>query len=274
MKILKVWQLMLIVWLVSACSPTMRFKPGEIPQAQPIDLQLKVDAEHYVKAHIDESNYNEIHSGSSLSRLKRVVGKLSVAAGYSSNQFPVHLIDAGDMVNAAAFNGAAIVVYKALLDKVSSDADLATILGHEVGHILAKHYQDQVEEQSRAEVVGIGASILGAAASIGASVAGLGGASDIAGDITEGATGAIGYGAFVGSFSRTQEYEADHIGLILMARAGYDPKAAPDLWRRSEEIFGESDSSLGAFFGTHPASNDRVVKLEEAMPIALSEYRK
>ena len=250
----------------------MRFKPGQLPAAEPPPQQLKIDAEHYVKAHIDEENYREITSGAGVERVRRVVRKISRAAGYNENQFPVHLVDAGEMVNAAAFNGAAIVVYKELLDRVPSDTELATVLGHEIGHILAKHYQDQQEEEERAAAVGVGASILGAAASIGASIAGFGGVSDVAGDVTEGATGAIGYGAFVGSFSRTQEYEADHIGLILMARAGYDPQQAPALWRRSEEVFGESDSSVGAFFGTHPASNDRVEKLEEAMPLALAEY--
>lgn len=71
---------------------------------------------------------------------------------------------------------------------------------------------------------------------------------DVAGDLTESTTGMIGYGAFVGAFNRDQEYEADHIGLMLMAKAGYDPKRAAPFWERAEEIFGSSYGGLEAFF--------------------------
>lgn len=265
--------LLFLVLLSTACSPTLRFKPGQMPDASPPPPELRYQAEQYVDAHIQEENLSELHGGADLSRIKRVVERLSVAAGYKANQFPVHLVDAGDQVNAAAFNGASIVVHKELLNRVHSADELATILGHEIGHILAMHYKDQEEEQTRAAAVDAGSSILGTVASVAASVAGFGGASSLAGSVTESATGAIGYGAFVGSFSRTQEYEADHLGLIIMARAGYDPEAAIGLWRRSEEVFGSADSSAGAFFSTHPASGDRVDKLIEAMPYAEAERK-
>lgn len=260
-------------FVLSACSPTLRFKPGQIPVAEPPPQELKTEAEQYVRAHISEANYQEISSGSELERVKKIIRKISVAAGYSPTQFPVHLVDAGEEVNAAAFNGASIVVYRELLRRVPSDSELAAVLGHEVGHILAKHYQDAQEEQKRAAVVSTGASILGAIASVATSAAGFGGLSSVAGDVTEGASGAIGYGAFVGAFSRTQEYEADHIGIILMARAGYDPLDAIELWKKSEQVFGSADSSVGSFFSTHPASGDRIVKLEEALPIARAAVR-
>ncbi len=263
--------LILIVALFSACSPTLRFKPGQVPAAEVPPAELRVEAEHYVSQHIHDENYQEIFSGPQLARTKNVVQKLSVAAGYSRNQFPVHLIDAGDLVNAAAVNGASIMVYKGLLDKVNSDTELATVLGHEVGHILAKHYKDQAEEEERAGAVSVGSSIIGAIASIATSAAGFGGASDLAGSVAESTTSAVGYGVFVGSFSRTQEYEADHIGLMIMARAGYDPNGAIGLWERADEVFGASGGSVGAFFSTHPASGDRVEKLREALPLAMQE---
>ncbi len=257
--------------LLNACSPTLRFKPGEVPAATPPEANLKTEAEGYVKAHIDEENYREVTSGADLARVKNVVQKLSVAAGYSRNQFPVHLIDAGDLVNAAAVNGASIMVYQELLRRVRNDTELAAVLGHEIGHILAKHYKDQQEEQDRAQEVGIGSSIIGAVASIATSAAGYGGASDLAGSVAETTTSTIGYGVYVGSFSRTQEYEADHLGLIIMARAGYDPNGAIELWKRSEEVFGSADSSVGAFFSTHPASGDRIDQLVKTMPYAEAE---
>lgn len=263
--------LLSLVPLIVACSPTLRFKPGQVPSAETPPAELRVEAEHYVSQHIRDENYQEIFSGPQLARTKAVVQRLSSAAGYSRNQFPVHLIDAGDLVNAAAVNGASIMVYKGLLDKVNSDTELATVLGHEVGHILAKHYQDQQEEEERAGAVSVGSSIIGAIASIATTAAGYGGASDLAGSVAESTTSAVGYGVFVGSFSRTQEYEADHIGLMIMARAGYDPNGAITLWERADEVFGSSGGSVGAFFSTHPASGDRVDKLREALPLALEE---
>ncbi len=264
--------LLLMLFLIG-CAPQMRITPGAIPTADVPPKELKVESENYVKAHIQESDYKEISGGPEVSRTKKMVERLSRAAGYPANTFPVHVVDAGDMVNAAAFNGAAIVVYKELLVKVPDDADLATVLGHEMGHILAKHYKDQEEEASRAQTVGIGSTILGAIVSVGTSVAGFGSVSDMAGDATEGVTSAIGYGAYVGSFSRVQEYEADHIGLLLMAKAGYDPEQAPKFWAKSEEIFGSESSEVGAFFSTHPAESDRQKELLKAMPMALALYK-
>ncbi|MCB0322335.1 MAG: M48 family metallopeptidase [Bdellovibrionales bacterium] len=258
--------------LLSACGPSLRLTPGELPPVQPPPADLKQEAEQYVAQHIDEESYREIRSGAEYRRVRQMVDKLSVAAGYPSNTFPVHLLDAGEEVNAAAFNGASIVVYRELLVRVSSDDELATVLGHEVGHIVAAHFKDHEEEKSRAAAVSVGSSLLGVVASVATAAAGYGGAADLAGGVTETATGTIGYGAFVGSFSRTQEYEADHLGLLIMAKAGYDPRAAVQFWERSAEVFGAESSSVGAFFSTHPASRDRQQAIAEAMPHAIRFY--
>lgn len=258
-----------VVLCVSACGPTMRIKPGELPSVSVPPQPLRLQAEHYVAAHINEGDYREIKTGPEHKRVVNVIERLAKAAGYPPRSFPVHLLDAGEEVNAAAFNGASIVVYKELLKRVVSDEELATVLGHEIGHIVASHYKDKDEEENRAAAVNIGSGLLGAAANIATSAAGYSGAADLAGDATEAASGAVGYGAVVGSFNRTQEYEADHLGLIIMAKAGYDPHTAIGFWQRADQIFGSSTSSLGAFFSTHPASSDRMTALQEALPYAL-----
>jgi len=267
--------LVLIFTIVSltSCSPKLRFKPGEMPEAVTPPVALKSEAENYVTAHINEGNYDEIRSGPEYRRLVRIIDRLTIGAGYAPKTFPVHLVDAGQEVNAAAFNGASIVVYKELLNRVPSDEGLATVLGHEVGHILAKHYKDAAEEQSKAQGVSAASSILGTITDVALSQSGYGHVSGIAGSATEAVTGAIAYGAIVGSFNRTQEYEADHLGLIIMAKAGYNPESAIAFWRDAERIFGTSSSSIGSFFSTHPAFKDRVTSLEEAMPYAKSAYK-
>ncbi len=250
----------------------MRIAPGVIPPTTVPPADLRVAAEGYVDAHLNEQNYREIKSGAELKRVKTVVERLSTAAGYPSKTFPVHLVDAGQEVNAAAFNGASIVVYEELLRRVPSDEQLATVLAHEIGHIVAKHYADQAEEEQRASSVQLGSSLLGSVAGIATSAAGYDGVSDIAGSVTETTAGAIGYGAFVGAFNRTQEYEADHLGLLIMAKAGYNPQSAIEFWTGADKVFGASTSSTGAFFSTHPASSDRMVELEKALPLAMQYY--
>ena len=265
--------LFLVAISLASCSPKLRFKPGEMPDAVTPPVQLKSEAENYVTAYISQGNFGEIHSGPELRRLVKIIDRLSVGAGYPPKTFPVHLIDAGAEVNAAAFNGASIVVYKELLKRVPKDEGLATVLGHEVGHILAKHYKDAEEEQRKAAGVSAASSILGTVTDVALSAAGYSNVSGVAGSATEAVTGAVAYGAIVGSFNRTQEYEADHLGLIIMAKAGYDPKTAIEFWKNAETIFGSSSSSLGAFFSTHPAFKDRIKSLEEAMPYAEKAFK-
>ncbi|MFN8392514.1 MAG: M48 family metallopeptidase [Bdellovibrionota bacterium] len=260
------------VLTLNACTPSLRITPGQLPHAERPSEELKSEAEHYVTAHVEQSNFREIHSGPELRRISAVVERLASAAGYPAHTFPVHLVNAGENVNAAAFNGASIVVYEELVRRVPADEGLATVLGHEIGHILAKHYAEQQEEETRKSAVSVGSSLLGTVASVATSAAGYGGAASLAGDVTEAGTGIIGYGAFVGSFNRRQEYEADHLGLLLMAKAGYDPRAAIDFWKHSAEVFGSSSSQAGAFLSTHPAESDRQKALEEAMPYALSFF--
>ena len=233
-----------------------------------------MQAEHFVTAMSHQQGYPESDSAKDKATVVRVIHRLLDSAGYNRNQFPIHVLNTGEEANAMVVKGASIVVYDGLLKKLHSDDEVATVLGHEIGHVLARHADNTKEQQDRADNVGIGSSIVGFATSIGASIAGVDAQSaNTLGEWAGDATGAIAYGAYVQAFSRDQEYEADEIGLMLMAKAGYDPYAAPGVWKRSEEIFGSADSQVGAFFATHPASSDRMEALEKAIPMT-AQYRK
>ncbi|MCI5066317.1 M48 family metalloprotease [bacterium] len=249
----------------TGCSQGIRIEPGKIPAPEPLEEERVSVAHEYIVEMINEEDYAQIVEGDELTRIRAVIDRLSIAAGYPAGAFPLYLVEAGEYVNAAAVNGSSIVVYRALLDKVRSEDELATVLSHEIGHIMAKHYQDLEEEERRAKGVALVGSLFGAVADVATSFAGYNGLSGLAGGVADTATRTVGYGAFVGSFSRVQEYEADHIGLLLMAKAGYDPKVAVSFWERSEEVFGTSSSSLGAFLSSHPASSDRAEELQEAL---------
>jgi predicted Zn-dependent protease len=156
-------------------------------------------------------------------------------------------------LNAYCMPGGRIMVYSGLIESLDlSDAELATVLAHEVAHALREHTRERVSRAYAQQLV-----LAGAAAVTGASE----GATNIA--------NMVGQVTFQLPFSRDQESEADDIGLELMARAGYDPRAALTLWQK----MGRADASgTPKFLSTHPAPKDRMKDIEKKLPRVLPLY--
>lgn len=169
-----------------------------------------------------------------------------------------NLVDSKE-VNAWCMPGGKIVVYTGLLPISQNEAALAVVLGHEISHALAKHGN---ERMSQAAVQQMGQSALQTA---------------IANKSAAAQTillGAYGIGSNVGAmlpFSRKQELEADHYGLIFAAMAGYNPQEAIPLWERMKAAAGSSKPP--EILSTHPAEDTRIAKLQELMPEALKYYK-
>jgi len=205
-------------------------------------------------------------------RVVRVITRLKASAGGQQINYPIYVIDAGPkQINAMVVNGSAVLVFKELVDRLKSDDQLAAILAHELGHVSGRHAEDKGEE-TRSGWVSLGSTILGVAASVAVAYGGGSSASiNNAGQLAETVGKGLGDGAVVKAYSRSMEYEADQIGLVLMARAGYNPEAAIEVWKNAEELF---DSSGGlSFWSTHPSSDDRYQKLEAMLPIAKKEFK-
>jgi predicted Zn-dependent protease len=165
-------------------------------------------------------------------------------------------------VNAFCLPGGKIAVYSGILPITRTEAGLAAVLGHEVAHALAHHSAERLSDQR--------AVMLGAAAA-GALLA----ADKDTARVAPYAMAALGVGATVGfllPMSRTQESEADHFGLILMALAGYDPHEALGFWERVR-AYNRGRAQDPVWLSTHPADETRINDVRALLPEAMRYYR-
>lgn len=160
-------------------------------------------------------------------------------------------------VNAFCMPGGKIVVYEGLLPITQNETGLAIVMGHEVAHAVAKHANERISQQMALQYGGqIAGGLLGnnaAAQQIGGLVFGVGSQLGI-----------------MLPYSRKHEYEADELGMIFMAMAGYDPRAAESFWQRMSQAGGNSGPE---FMSTHPSDQNRIKKIRENMPEALKYYQ-
>jgi predicted Zn-dependent protease len=159
-----------------------------------------------------------------------------------------------DELNAFCMPGGKIMFYSGLIEQLDlSDAEIAVVMGHEVAHALREHSREQMSQAMAAQAaIGVGAAIFGV---------GQAGA-DIA---------ATGYGALIATqFSRTDETEADRIGLELMARAGYDPRAGVTLWEKM--IAANQGGRPPELLSSHPAEASRIREIEALLPTVMPLY--
>lgn len=172
----------------------------------------------------------------------------------------VKVIKDDKTMNAFALPGGKIAVYTGIFPVAKNEAGLAAILGHEITHALARHGGERMSQGVLTEV-GLEAVNL-ALATQGANPA-----------VAQATMAALGVGANVGillPFSRAHESEADYVGLLLAAQAGYDPREAVHVWERMERF---SKGQPAEFLSTHPSHGTRIKQLQGWMDEALSLYR-
>jgi len=157
-----------------------------------------------------------------------------------------------ESVNAFCMPGGKIVVFEGLLPLTASEDELAVVIGHEVGHAVAKHSNERMSQELLAQV---GASVVDMALSQRtAIVQGIG-------------STVFGLGAQLGvmlPYSRQHEYEADYLGLVFMTLSGYNPNSALTFWKKMSAMSGSSDGS--DFLSTHPSDNKRISEIQKHLP--------
>lgn len=162
-------------------------------------------------------------------------------------------------VNAFALPGGKVAFHTGIMPICQDEAGVAAVMGHEVAHVLARHGSERMSQQ---QALSIGSVALMAAVS---------GSSPV---VKEGVMQAYGVGAQVGvllPYSRSHELEADRIGMILMAKAGYDPRHAVSFWERM--LANKNGSSSLSFLSTHPSDQKRIDELKGFLPEALKYYK-
>ncbi|HEX6141192.1 MAG TPA: M48 family metallopeptidase [Geminicoccaceae bacterium] len=236
-----------VVLLLASCESapvTGRNQLILLPESQ--DAALGLDAWQQIKQEQPVSNNRQLQQ-----RVERVGRRIAEASGEPGWDW-LFTVFQNDEPNAFALPGGKVGVNTGLFKVVENDAQLAAVMGHEVAHAIARHGAERMSQ--------------GMLTQLGAAAVGIGTGS---GQIAQIAAQAATLGIIL-PYSRTQESEADEIGLIYMARAGYDPRAAVELWRNFEALGGARPPE---FLSTHPAEGSRIERLRELMPEALEVYR-
>ncbi len=191
-------------------------------------------------------------------RIVRKVGeRIARAADKPDYRWEFRVIDDPEMVNAFAVPGGKVAVYTGIFPVARDETGLAVVLGHEVAHALLRHAGERMSQGQIVQILGVGLS------------AALGSNPQLANTVMQayGITAGLGY---ILPFSRSQESEADHVGLILMAKAGYDPNASLEVWERMER---KERDAPPEYLSTHPSYETRTQQLKSWIPEAMKFYQ-
>ncbi|MFA6929871.1 MAG: M48 family metallopeptidase, partial [Lentisphaeria bacterium] len=185
--------------------------------------------------------------------LNRVGEAISKVAQKDDYQWEFVVLESKD-ANAFCLPGGKVAVYSGIFQFTANEAELATIVSHEIAHALARHGGERMSMAQLQQIGSLGLKKAGAGVAL-ETIYGLG---------TE-------FGVML-PFSRKHEHEADSIGLILLARAGYHPSAAISFWQKFSA--GKTPSIIENWTSTHPGGAERIANLQKLLPQALEEYEK
>jgi predicted Zn-dependent protease len=245
--------LVLLLALLISCStsPTGRTQFIAIPDAQMNALgdeaftQLKSDANNAGKLDSNKTHLAYVHC---------ISDRLLVVMGEKPESWEVEIfID--DTLNAFALPGKKIGIHSGMIKFATAD-ELAAVVGHEIGHVLARHGAERM-------TMGLATQLGTAAAAVALKD------QQYQGEIVA----ALGIGAQFGlmlPYSRTHESEADAMGLAFMAKAGFNPKAAVSLWQKMQA---QNKASVPEFMSTHPSNSTRIKLLSQQQPAVVGLYQ-
>ncbi|GHE23149.1 M48 family metallopeptidase [Sphingobacterium griseoflavum] len=265
-KIFRYTSLVLLAAVLASCSTVP--VSGRRQLSLVSDDQIQEQAAVAYKEFLSDSKTKVVTGTSNAALVKNVGNKIAAAVNrYLSSEgiaqqfnfnWEFNLIESGD-VNAWCMPGGKVAVYTGILPFTANEAGLATVMGHEIAHAIARHSMEQMSNQYAVQV---GAQVLGVATS---------GKSSLLQGLVNNAYGIGGQLALL-RYSRSNESEADQLGLVFMAMAGYNPESAVSFWERMASA--KAANSTPEFLSTHPSDARRINDIQKLIPKAMTYYKK
>jgi len=224
--------------------------------------ERELGEEAYQEA-LSEKGVKKVTSGPDYERVQRVADRIEDASerlhakAVRGFEWQWTVVNDDNMVNAWALPGGKSAVYTGMLRMAKSDDELAVVMGHEASHAIARHAGERISSN-----MVIQGALQGTSIALG----------DMSPAAQQATMAALGLGSNVGvllPWSRMQESEADELGLLIAADAGYDPRTSIDLWTRMASQSGAPPE----FLSTHPSENTRIARLQKMMPKAMKLYQ-
>ncbi|MGE4232258.1 MAG: M48 family metallopeptidase [Bacteriovoracia bacterium] len=221
----------------------------------PESLEISLGNQSYDEVLKNEKISSEPHINALVTRVGK---RIAAVSGRTDYEWEFKVIDS-EVMNAFCLPGGKIAVYRGILPLAKNEAGLATVLGHEITHAIARHGGQRIS----------------------ANIAMVGGLVVLQGTVLEKNENApmimalLGLGSQVGvmlPYGRMQETEADEVGQILMAKAGYDPAESSRFWQRFGNI--SKGSKVPELLSDHPSDEAREANMKDKLPRALTEYQK
>ena len=255
--------LFLLFLIACATVPvTGRKQLNLIPNSEMLSMSFQ-QYDDFIKTNKLSTNKNQSNTVKRVGeRIKNAVNQYFQSQGLADNlkdySWEFNLVES-DQVNAWAMPGGKVVVYTGILPITRDETGLAVVMGHEIAHAVAQHGNERMSQLLLTQLGGLALSKA------------LEEQPQLTRDL---ALTAYGVGTTVGvllPYSRTQESEADRLGLIFMAMAGYNPNSAVDFWQRMAAMKG--GEAPPEFLSTHPSDQTRINDIKKHLPEALQYYK-
>lgn len=263
LKLCYLFLLVTVLWSVGCVPVRPIVAPGVVPEQAPI-LSSEERYGHEVFSRLSE-RYQLVRDDQQVNRVRDIVDKLTHAAKADHNPWHVYLFVDDNFKNAAATRGNFIFVWTGMLKAVQDDDELAVVLAHEIAHSLAGHTEPEPAEETGRILAGTAG---GVAREVLAQRSGLPG---LAIALSEVVVKEALEAMLVNPITQQKEYEADQIGMFLMADAGIDPEVVVRFWDRVKDDPAFAGMPL-AFLSSHPPPGDRAARLRRNLPLAHDRY--
>jgi predicted Zn-dependent protease len=268
MKTLKYFLIVIITssTLFLSCSTvplTGRSQLNMIPSSEMLTMSFQ-QYDQFLKENKLSTNMTEVNMvkrvGVNIQQaVQRYMKDNNLSSRLNGYKWDFNLVE-DEQVNAWCMPGGKVVVYTGILPVTQDETGLAVVMGHEIAHAIAEHGNERMSQQLLQQVGAVGLMVA---------------MKDEPAETQAIWLSVYGVGTTVGimlPYSRTHESEADHLGLIFMAMAGYDPHSAPEFWKRMAA--GKQGGSPPEFLSTHPSDQTRIDDINAWIPEAMKYYKK